>query len=416
MQFKAWSFPALALTLGILGAVLGAGIGLLLPAQYTSTARLRLSPIRLSKSEVPGSIAGPLEALFQQGETEVVTRRSLSGLLRDPRLHLYADELREMPLEDVIEAMKSGIDIRNTPGERALTLDVSFTYPNRLQAQQTAWALVYLLQSELLEKSARPYLGADYNRVDVLDNPSLPVSPIFPGRLIAMLCSLLLGVLIAIIWRAIQHSGFIARRFVSVAIAFGVAGLTGGMMADALDALPYRYQSTATLQLPPRISADQSRDLLANILEPASLSSVIQEGRLQLYPDAVRDQDFEHAIQIMKRHLSITASHPGGLTRLKISFTYPDPEKAQQTVQTIMNKIDEEDRRTHPLMYFDWLASPVPDSPPVAVDILEQPSLPARPSQYKHAAFGCLCGVIVAGVIALARRRWKPESGRLAAQ
>jgi len=46
MQFKAWSFPALALTLGILGAILGAGVGLLLPSQYTSRARLQVtSPV-----------------------------------------------------------------------------------------------------------------------------------------------------------------------------------------------------------------------------------------------------------------------------------------------------------------------------------------------------------------------------------
>ena len=44
MQLKTWPFLKLAFALGLLGLLLGAGIGQLLPSEYSSVATLQIQP------------------------------------------------------------------------------------------------------------------------------------------------------------------------------------------------------------------------------------------------------------------------------------------------------------------------------------------------------------------------------------
>jgi len=404
MQFKAWSFPALALTLGILGAILGAGVGLLLPSQYTSRARLQVtSPVDESS----------LKSLIWQNQMQIFSRSGLSVIVQDPDVDLYADERKSTPLEWVLDEMKQNISFQFVPvpgdlGNRAVAFDIAFTYPDRLKAQEAVQQMVSMFRSDLESSTNQSSDGPDTGLLTVVDTASLPVEPIYPERPVTMLAGFLIGALIAWIWRMVQRTGFIARRFVPVALTFGLIGWVAIMVADyGWEIVPHRYRSNATVQLPQGTSPEQIAALEADALSSASLAAIIHDPRMDLYKDQWRTEPVQDVVQTMKQHLTVSPIAFQDRTFLTVSFVYYDRYKAQQTVWKILNMLMEADQRLYPS------AGPPPESPKVQVSVLDEPSLPVSPvspNRYRHAGLGCLGGVIAAAVIALLRRRWKPEA------
>jgi uncharacterized protein involved in exopolysaccharide biosynthesis len=130
------------------GIVIATVTAFLLPNSYISTAEMQITPAQISQSIVATTINQQLTERIQQMENEILSRTSLSGLIQDPRLDLYKSERQNKPLEDVIEEMRSRdvrIQIVSLPGDerrRASAFTVSFSYPDRLKAQQTVQALI----------------------------------------------------------------------------------------------------------------------------------------------------------------------------------------------------------------------------------------------------------------------------------
>src|SRR6185312_14508938 len=79
-------------------------------------------------------------------QTELLSRASLAAIINDPRLLLYRWELRDKPLEDVIERMRGNIrmtKLQPTNGDLApIALSISFSYPDAPTARATVRALV----------------------------------------------------------------------------------------------------------------------------------------------------------------------------------------------------------------------------------------------------------------------------------
>jgi LPS O-antigen subunit length determinant protein (WzzB/FepE family) len=426
MQIKAWSFPALAVTLGIAGALLGTGISLLLPSQYTSKATLQVTPTQISEAEPASSVQAQLDEQIQKAETHVLRRTSLARIIwspqltfyadEHPQLTLYTDERKTTPLEDVIEEMRRNIDIRfvrlpGSLGTRAAAFDILFTYRDAIKAQETVQTLLAQFQSELEKK---PDLMLSLSGVpnsalpEVVDSASLPVYPIYPERPVAMLAGFVLGVLLASIWRLTRRTGFIARRFPLVALAFGLVGWVAVIVAgDGYQILPFQYRSTATLQVPQGTRPDQISALQTATFGYSGLSVVIMDPRLNLYKDLRATTPLQSVIQTMKHHLKVTLPNSPHPASFSISFDYPDRFKAQRTLQTLVYTLFEVYRRLHPNA-----ALPAQDTP-VVVDILDAASLPVSPTspnRYRHAVFGGFWGVVAAALIALVRRRWEPET------
>ena len=130
------------------GIVIATVTAFLLPNSYISTAEMQITPAQISQSIVATTINQQLTERIQQMENEILSRTSLSGQIQDPRLDLYKSERQNKPLEDVIEEMRSRdvrIQIVSLPGDerrRASAFTVSFSYPDRLKAQQTVQALI----------------------------------------------------------------------------------------------------------------------------------------------------------------------------------------------------------------------------------------------------------------------------------
>jgi uncharacterized protein involved in exopolysaccharide biosynthesis len=130
------------------GIVIATVVAFLMENTYVSTAQMQITPQQISASIVPTTINQLLAERIMSMENEILSRTSLSAIIQDPRLDLYKADRDNKPLEDVIETMRSRdikISIQSLPsgnGTRASAFSISFSYPDRLKAQQTVQALI----------------------------------------------------------------------------------------------------------------------------------------------------------------------------------------------------------------------------------------------------------------------------------
>jgi len=212
MQFNVPAFPNLALLLSIPGLLAGLGISFLVTPIYESNAVVAFDE-KQGTAVVPEVVAA---------ENDVMSRGSLSGIIADPRLNLYAQERRKFPTEDVIERMRRhDIHIERQPGSDShyVSLAISFSYSDAYKAQMTTQALVshlmdaYMTQQRhaaiLIRQSPDDEIERLRGRVaflekeldlpstlvsrespavqqgvapEVLEPPSLPEAQIYPNR------------------------------------------------------------------------------------------------------------------------------------------------------------------------------------------------------------------------------------------
>ena len=102
-----------------------------LPKRYTSAALL-------AYEDEGGSAAGgqsPAEHVTEI-ENVVLSRSSLSNLIRDPRLALYPEDVAKMSIEDVVEKMRSCIRVTAVnSGDGAMVFRIGFTHRRPDKAQ-----------------------------------------------------------------------------------------------------------------------------------------------------------------------------------------------------------------------------------------------------------------------------------------
>ncbi len=412
MQLKTWSFLKLAVALGLVGALLGVAVSFTVPKQYTSVATMEVQPAQINESEISNGSRNQLNEYIQMMETQVLSRNVLAGIINQPQLQLYSDERRGKSLEDVIEKMKGSIMIQfvtlpGALGRRASAFDIRFNYPDKFKAQGTVRALMNAFNVWNIHALEAGLVPPDTGSLGVLDYASLPVSPLYPSRNMLMVAGFLFGALIAVIWRLVQRTGFIARRFVMVAVAFGIACLSVVTVADYLEIWPHHYRSRATLALPQGAGADQIAALKSDVFSRTSLSGIIQDPRIRLYQNELKTEPLEDVIEKMHANLVVTPIRFNNQILFDVSFDYWDRYKAQHPVTEIVNAFVKSDQRLFP--------STVPPSRPtgMVLDVLDTASLPVNPTSPNRRGIvlaGAIWGVIAAGIIAMVRRRWKPET------
>ena len=84
---------------------------------------------------------------YLQCQAEVLSRDSLSALIQSPDLALYADDLRRLPIEDVIQNMRPHLEVRivdrpGFPRETSTVFEIAFSYPDPLKAQAATQKLI----------------------------------------------------------------------------------------------------------------------------------------------------------------------------------------------------------------------------------------------------------------------------------
>jgi hypothetical protein len=222
MRRPRWTFQMAGFAAA--GCALAVALSFLVPVNYTSTAVLSfippLVPSRLS-NDVPGV---PTAQKFQQMEQEVLSRDSLARIIQKPSLDLYPKKRAHMPIEDVVDKMRShDLSIRlvrPAPGP-AMTFSISFSYPDRYKASRVVRELVarfefvhfHNLNSQVMDlKEGNDVRTALEHKLgvslEVLEPASLPEIPSGPGRLTFIAAGLAFGLLAgALTMRFRQHRG-----------------------------------------------------------------------------------------------------------------------------------------------------------------------------------------------------------------
>jgi hypothetical protein len=243
--------------------------------------------------------------------------------------------------------------------------------------------------------------------------------------------------------------------FPKLAFLLSMAGLLIGL-AVSFGVAP-RYVSTAAMQFSPPVLNSIAPDVHPNlnqflfqlqteILSRTSLSSIIQDPRLDLYKEERAGTPLEDVIEKMRRKdIQIKADAPVGASRdylaFHVTFAYPDRLKAQQTVQALITKFQDanlinqrtqarvsraiasdqiyrlearigalEKRLGMPSVPHEPDFSPVPPGG-IQLEVLDPPSLPVNavsPDRWRFMASGFAAGVVVAVLIAIFRRRPPP--------
>jgi succinoglycan biosynthesis transport protein ExoP len=130
-----------------LGLVVSISVAFMLPNSYRSEAVMQITPGQVSEDLVKTTGNQLMVDRIIQMEGDILSRTSLSNLIQSPDLNLYTAERGKMPMEDVVELMKTRdlkIDITNMAalGKHASAFKISFSYTNRFKAQQTVQKLI----------------------------------------------------------------------------------------------------------------------------------------------------------------------------------------------------------------------------------------------------------------------------------
>jgi hypothetical protein len=208
---------------------------------------------------------------------------------------------------------------------------------------------------------------------------------------------------------------------------FAAAGcvLAGG----ASFLIPDRYTSTAVMEIapeqltedplatPPAVTpaAEFLRQMEPEILSFQSLSRIIQNPRLNLYPGERARKPMEDVARHMTRdiHIAVVNPVPGVIaapSAFTISFSYPDRIQARDTVQALITAFIDQyqmkqaaDASRASATRRDILQRKAAEN----LDVLDVPNLPTSsesPKRLKIAAAGLGIGLL-AGTIVLCLRR-----------
>lgn len=243
MQFSVRAVSRLVLTLSLTGLVIGFGASYLATPRYVSTATLLYeAPVGNLTSQ---ELNRQLYEATARAQGSILARVSLANFIQHPNIRLYASEITRMPLEDVIETMRSRdirIQLAPNPGAAsALTISFTNSVPAKTQLATEKLASMFVeevnrrqvavqrvgvdpLVRELNELEARvaalerragsassaaavfPSAQTTEPQLRILDHANLPISPVFPNRAAfaatGFAAGLGLALLLAVIFRA----------------------------------------------------------------------------------------------------------------------------------------------------------------------------------------------------------------------
>jgi hypothetical protein len=188
MQVTTWSFGRIMLAGAVAGILAAAAVSFAFPVHYLSQAVLTLTPADRS---TPADESA--RRLVNSMEQNVFSREYLTSIIHEH--HLYWRERVRMPLDDVIEKMRSDISVRPlafaSPGNPdALSFIIQFDYSDRYIAQHVNEELT----SRFIEGGLNARLNSNWT-FRVPEAPSLPLSPTAPSRKRLAAVSLFAGLL-----------------------------------------------------------------------------------------------------------------------------------------------------------------------------------------------------------------------------
>jgi uncharacterized protein involved in exopolysaccharide biosynthesis len=196
------------------GCAVAGAASFLIPDRYTSSAVLTVTPAILTEDPLATPEAAPAAAEFlREWEPKVLSVEQLSKIIQDPRINLYPKERARKPIDDVVREMLAR-DLRiavlsPASGVAAApsAFSISFSYSDRIKAHYFVQTLLVSFEEQRLTRDRNNalqkggklaeiiYRKAGEN-LDVLDPPSLPITPVTPNRLLITAMGLGIGLLV----------------------------------------------------------------------------------------------------------------------------------------------------------------------------------------------------------------------------
>lgn len=129
------------------GLVVATVVAFLWPDTYISTATMRITPQQVPDKLIPSLLSSQMGDRLVQMQTVILSRDSLTEIIRKPSLDLYKKEQGRIPLEDIVQEMRNkhiSITLGGDRGGRrgSSTFMISFKYPERYKAQAVVRELV----------------------------------------------------------------------------------------------------------------------------------------------------------------------------------------------------------------------------------------------------------------------------------
>jgi uncharacterized protein involved in exopolysaccharide biosynthesis len=364
---NAITYLKLAGGLAVAGAIAATAVSFSFPRVYESTAVMRITetqnPQRGATTVSQEALQGHVGHQLLQIEQEILSRTNLEGIITRPDLDLYKEDRSRLPMEDIVQNMRRH-DIRilmvgNSPGAPPGAMGaftVSFSYPGQQKAQAVVRALTtqFIDQSLMVNRFDKSRWQTIWPQsvpppgpaLEVLDPASLPEKPINASRTafaaVGLVLGLALGLLAAVALRrprwTLQMAGF--------AVGCCVLAVAASFL------LPETYRSVAVMQftwaysdLAARVSAtppDKKLQRLEEVfLSDTMLEGIITTPALDLYKKQREQKTMHEVAETMRRDLSIRPVSPSH-SAFQISFSYPDPDKAQAVVRVLVTRFAEE--------------------------------------------------------------------------
>ena len=412
----------------VLGVIASAGLSLVAPGRYVSSAVLRVNPPKdagnaVSKEMAARQATQHLERMYQ----ELVSRSSLAELIQRPSLDLYRAERQRVPMEDVIQKMRRDIEIRSVRAASAdgFALSVSFAYANQFKAQVVARELTQRLLDSY-QKVNRD-ISSIWQRawhenappgetVDVVQVASEPLKTA-PNRAAFVAwglgAGLVLGALVASVIRR-------PKTMLQLA-ACAIGGCAIGAAASFL--FPAQYVSSAVMRVQPPIDpkrwyagraevpvAQRVQGWEKAVLSRESLAYMIDVSCKEFYERQRASMPLDEIIANMRREIRIAMVGSSTFGPFRISFTADDARKAQAVVRGLVNAvrwndvIEQRERAKQEGEEFRLMSEHNFGEILEVLDTESLPEPPVSPNRLAMAAAG-LAGGLLLGVIAHWLRR-----------
>jgi len=130
------------------GLVVSVVVAFLYPDTYVSSAVMRITPQQISDRLVPTVVNMQMQQRLQQMQQEILSRSSLAELISRPALDLYKKERQRLPMEDIVQDMRTKaikiqpVEVNAGQGRVTSAFTISFSYPDRFKAQAVVRELV----------------------------------------------------------------------------------------------------------------------------------------------------------------------------------------------------------------------------------------------------------------------------------
>ena len=360
----------LALAFGFAAAILAGFASFAIPESYVSSALIR-AHVRAAGTPSGTEAADRLRELT----VPILSRSSLVELIQRPSLDLYRAERSRRPMEDIVQEMRERafrIVPAVVPGLTGIapgaTRRISFEYSDRKNAQAVVREFVTkFMESNVTLERETP--STDAIVIDVLEQASLPESPVYPNRIAFAASGLVGGVLLGLAIALAQYPP--ARPYLKYPLAAAAAGAIIALLVSF--GIPNRYASSAVLRLG---TPSATREAAAERLQQTMLAL---SGKAPV------------VLQMRERNLrfeSLEVSPRGRTTAFRIACENPDRQKAWLCVQE---------------MVVQFVDAPVPSG----LDVVDAPTLPewpSAPNRLNIAAVGLFVGLGLGLVASILRR------------